>query len=197
MASVNDRPGVEKKGQGGKRVLSFVMVFFTIALTVGLFVFAQRYPDKVKELAGLGYIGVFLISLVSSATIILPVPGVLVAFPLVAALNPALVALAASTGGIFGEISGYMAGFGGHGLTHGSAMHTRAEGWMTRWGSLTIFLFAAVPLVPFDIAGVVAGALRYPLWKFLLVGWLGKSIKFIALVYAFIWGLDFILRFAG
>ncbi|MDO8577554.1 MAG: VTT domain-containing protein [Dehalococcoidales bacterium] len=197
MTAVNNQPGVEKKGQTGKRVLAFAMVFFTIAITVGLFVFAQRYPDKVKELAGLGYIGVALISLVSSATIILPVPGVLVAFPLVATLNPVLVALAASTGGIFGEISGYTAGFGGHGLTHGSEIHMRAEGWMKRWGSLTIFLFAAVPLVPFDIAGVVAGALRYPLWKFLLVGWLGKSIKFIALVYAFIWGWDFILRYVG
>ncbi len=197
MTAVNDQPDAGKKGQTGKRVLSFVLVFFTIALTVGLFVFAQRYPDKVKELAGLGYIGVALISMVSSATIILPVPGVLVAFPLVTTLNPALVAIAASTGGIFGEISGYMAGFGGHGLTHGSGMHQRAERWMKRWGSLTIFLFAAIPLVPFDIAGVVAGALRYPLWKFLLVGWLGKSIKFIALVYAFIWGWDIILRYVG
>lgn len=191
----NDKPGAGKKSPAGKRVIGFAMVFFTIALTVGLFVFAQQYPEKVKALAGLGYIGVALISLVSSASIILPVPGVLVAFPLVTALNPALVAVAASTGGIFGEISGYMAGFGGHGLTHGSEMHKRAEGWMKRWGSVTIFLFAAIPLVPFDIAGVVAGALRYPLWKFLIVGWLGKTIKFIALVYAFIWGWDFILRY--
>ena len=193
MVDANDKPA--KKSQAGKRVIAFAMVFFTIALTVGLFVFVQRYPDKVKELAGLGYIGVAIISLVSSATIILPVPGVLVAFPLVTTLNPVLVAIAASTGGIFGEISGYMAGFGGQELTHTGGIQMRAKRWMQRWGSLTIFLFAAVPLVPFDIAGVVAGALRYPLWKFLLVGWLGKTIKFIALVYAFIWGWDFILRY--
>jgi membrane protein YqaA with SNARE-associated domain len=197
MADVNQKPGAEKKSQTGKRVLGVAMVFLTIALTVGLFVFAQRYPDKVKELAGLGYIGVALISLVSSATIILPVPGVLIAFPLVTALNPVLVALAASTGGIFGEISGYMAGFGGQELTNAGGIQMRAKRWMQRWGSLTIFLFAAVPLVPFDIAGVIAGALKYPLWKFFLMGWLGKSIKFIALVYAFIWGWDLILRHVG
>ena len=121
MVEANDKTGAERKRdreRTGKRVLSFVMIFFTVALTVGLFIFAQKYPDKVKELAGLGYIGVALISMVSNATIILPVPGVLVAFPLVTALNPALVAIAASTGGIFGEVSGYMAGFGGHGLPH-------------------------------------------------------------------------------
>lgn len=195
MTDENNKPVAAKKSQAGKRALGVAMVVLTIALTVGLFVFAQRYPDKVKELAGLGYIGVAIISLVSSATIILPVPGVLVAFPLVTTLNPVLVAIAASTGGIFGEISGYMAGFGGQELTNVGGIQMRAKRWMQQWGSLTIFLFAAIPLVPFDIAGVVAGALRYPLWKFLLVGWLGKTIKFIALVYAFIWGWDFILRY--
>jgi membrane protein YqaA with SNARE-associated domain len=171
------------------------MIFFVIALSVGLFIFVRAYPDKVKQLAGFGYLGVFVVSLVSSATVVLPVPGVLVAFPLVTALNPVLVALAASTGGIFGEITGYMAGVGGHGIAHGSDMHLRAERWMKRWGGWTIFFFAVGPV--FDIAGVVAGAFRYPLWKFILIGWVGKSIKFIALVYAMVWGWEALLRYIG
>ena len=154
MSEASNKSGEVKRGQAGNRALSFALILFTVVLTVGLFVFAQRYPDKVRELAGLGYFGVALISLVSSASVILPVPGVLVAFPLVTTLNPVLVAIAASTGGIFGEISGYIAGFGGHGIAH-SSLHKRAEGWMKRWGSLSIFLFAAIPLIPFDIAGVV------------------------------------------
>jgi len=188
---------LKKEGQFKKRAISFLMIFFVVALSVGLFIFVRAYPDKVKQLAGFGYFGVFVVSLVSSATVILPVPGVLVAFPLVTALNPVLVALAASTGGIFGEITGYMAGVGGHGIAHGSDMHLRAERWMKRWGAWTIFFFAAVPLVPFDVAGVVAGVLRYPLWKFMLIGWVGKSIKFIALVYAIAWGWEALLRYIG
>ena len=60
-----------------------------------------------------------------------------------------------------------------------------------------IFAFAAIPLVPFDAAGIIAGALRYPLWKFLLIGWAGKTIKFIALVYAAMWGWNILLRYIG
>ena len=106
-------------------------------------------------------------------------------------------ALAGSTGGIIGEITGYMAGYGGHGIAHGSRMHIQADGWMKRWGTWTIFLFAAVPLMPFDVAGVVAGALRFPLWKFLVIGWLGKSIKFVVEVFAMAWGWEALLRFLG
>lgn len=197
ITTKSNQTELKKAGQFRKRAISFLMLLMAVALSVGLFLFARSYPDKVKELAGFGYLGVFVISLVSSATVILPVPGVLVAFSLVAALNPVLVALAASSGGIIGEITGYMAGYGGHGITHGGRMHLRAEGWMKRWGAWTLFLFAAVPLVPFDIAGVLAGALRYPLWKFLLIGWLGKSIKFIAVVYAMVWGWEIILHYLG
>lgn len=186
---------LKKEGQFKKRAVSFLTILSVVALSVGLFVFTQLYPEKVQELAGFGYFGVFVISLVSSATVILPVPGLLVILSLVATLNPVLLALAASTGGIFGEITGYMAGVGGHGVAHGSKMHLRAEGWMRRWGSWTIFFFAAGPA--FDIAGVIAGAFRYPLWKFMIIGWLGKSIKFIALFYAAAWGWEALLRYIG
>jgi membrane protein YqaA with SNARE-associated domain len=125
------------------------------------------------------------------------VPGVLVLFPLVASLNPVLVALAGSTGGIIGEISGYMAGYGGQGIANKGKMYQRVEGWMKKWGVWTIFIFAFAPFLLFDIAGVVAGALRYPLWKFLVVGWVGKSLKYIGLVYAMAWGWESLLRFFG
>lgn len=191
----NNQTELKKEGQLRKRAISFLMILMAVALSVGLFIFARNFSDKVKELAGFGYLGVFVVSLVSSATVILPMPGALVVFSLVAALNPVLVALAASTGGIIGEITGYMAGYGGHGIAHGSVMHLRAERWMKRRGSWAIFFFAAVPLLPFDIAGLVAGALRYSLWKFMLIGWLGKSIKFIAVVYAMAWGWETLLHY--
>lgn len=196
MSDVENQIPPAKSTSTKKRVFSVVIVAATILLTVGLFLVARQFPEKVKELAGLGYFGVFIVSLVSSATIVLPTPGFLVILPLVIALNPVMVALAASTGGIFGEITGYMAGYGGHGIMH-TEVHRRAEGWMKRWGSLSVFLFAAIPLIPFDIAGVIAGALKYPLWKFLLIGWAGKSIKFIGVIYAFKLGFDFILRYIG
>ena len=44
---------------------------------------------------------------------------------------------------------------------------------------------------------VIAGVLRYPLWKFMLIGWVGKSIKFIAIVLAIAWGWEALLRYLG
>ena len=199
MATKSNQAEVKKESWLKKRAIFFLMLLLVIAISVGLFFFAQRYPDKLEELAGLGYLGVFIVSLVSSLTVILPVPGVLVIFPLVLALklNLILVVLAGSTGGIIGEMSGYVAGYSGRGITNGGRMYHRVEGWIGRWGTWTIFLFAAVPLMPFDIAGIVAGALRYPLWKFLLVGWLGKSLKFSTLVFAVVWGWETLLRYLG
>ena len=36
----------------------------------------------------------------------------------------------------------------------------------------------------FDVAGIAAGALRYPLWQFLLVVGSGKMVKFFVFAYA-------------
>jgi hypothetical protein len=105
-----DKTGVKKGGWLRQRLVPILTLLLVIVISVGLFVVTQRYPDKVEQFGNLGYLGVFIGSLISSATVLLPVPGVLVLFPLVASLNLVLVALAGSTGGIIGEITGYMAG---------------------------------------------------------------------------------------
>jgi membrane protein YqaA with SNARE-associated domain len=185
-----DKTGVKKGGWLRQRLVPILTILLVIVISVALFVITQRYPEIVDKFGNLGYLGVFVGSLISSATVVLPVPGVLVLFPLVVSLNPILVALAGSSGGIIGEITGYMAGYGGQGIANKGKMYERVEGWMKKWGVWTIFVFAFAPFLLFDVAGVVAGALRYPLWKFLLVGWVGKSLKYIGLVYAAAWGWE-------
>ena len=192
-----DKTGVKKGGWLRQRLVPILALLLVVVITVGLFIFTQRYPEIVDKFGNLGYLGVFIGSLISSATVVLPVPGVLVLFPLVASLNLVLVALAGSTGGIIGEITGYMAGYSGQGMVNKGKMYERVEGWMKKWGVWTVFVFAFAPFLLFDVAGVVAGALRYPLWKFLLVGWVGKSLKYIGLVYAMAWGWEFLLRYIG
>ena len=48
---------------------------------------------------------------------------------------------------------------------------------------LAIFAFAAVPNPAFDVVGLIAGALRYSLWRFVALAWLGNSFKYIV-----VWG---------
>jgi Predicted membrane protein len=147
-----------------------------LAVTAVLYV----YRDQVVKLQALGYPGIFLVSLLSNATLILPVPGVLFTSAMGAIFNPFWVALAAGSGATLGEISGYLVGFSGQGVIENQAWYDRISGWMLRYGDLTVFLMALIPNPLFDIAGMVAGALKMPMWRFLLWVWLGKCLKMLA-----------------
>ncbi len=65
-----------------------------------------------------------------------------------------------------------------------------------KWGAIAIFFFSLVPLV-FDLAGIVAGALRVPLWKFLLACWLGRTILYLGIILGASWGLKTALPYFG
>jgi len=174
-----------------KRIIPISAVLLAIGITAALFL----YRDQVSQLGNYSYLGAFLVGLISCATIILPVPGIVVLFALGTTQNPVLVGLAGATGGIIGEMTGFMVGYGGRGMVRGGRMYARAENWMRRWGIWAILAIAVLPLPIFDVAGVVAGALGYPLWKFLLVGWVGKSIKYIFLVVLGAWGWEALLQY--
>ena len=197
VAKLNNENKTTEMGRGQwlkKKAIPLLTLLLAIAITVGLFL----YRDRIAELGNFGYLGAFLVSLISSATVVLPVPGLLVLFALGASLNPVLVGLIWAVGGILGEVTGFMVGYGGREMVQSRGrLYTRVESWMRRWGAWAILAIAAIPLPLFDIAGMVAGAVGYPLWKFLLVGWVGKSIKSVALVVAGAWGWEAVLRFVG
>jgi membrane protein YqaA with SNARE-associated domain len=179
-----------------KRTIPILTVLLAVAITVVLFV----YRDQVSALGDYGYLGAFLVGLVSCATIILPVPGIVVLFALGADpnLNPVLVGFVGATGGVIGEMTGFMAGYGGRKIIDKKGrIYTMVERWMKRWGGWAIFIFSAAPLPLLDIAGVVAGAIGYPLWKFMLIAWPGKVIKYILLVLAGAWGWETVLGWFG
>jgi len=156
--------------------LTFVRVLVLLAvITLTIFLILNR--DRVQELEALGYPGIFLISLFSNATLILPVPGVLFTSAMGAVFNPYWVALAAGCGAALGELTGYVAGFSGQGIIENKQWYAKVTEWMKKFGGLTVLLLAFIPNPIFDIAGMVAGALRMPLWKFLLFSCVGKTGK--------------------
>ena len=71
------------------------------------------------------------------------------------------------------------------------------EEWMKKWGSATIFVFSLAPFLPFDVAGIAAGALRFPLWKFLIASFLGKVILYVCATLAAAWGWGFAEHWLG
>jgi uncharacterized membrane protein YdjX (TVP38/TMEM64 family) len=174
-----------------KLLVRLLVVLFVIAITATIFIFR----DRVTDLQAYGYLGAFLIALITAATIVLPVPGIALIFALGAVYDPVLVGLAAGAGSALGEITGYMAGFSGQVVAENSRMYSRLEQWMRRRGSIVIFILSFVPNPLFDVAGATAGVLRYPLWKFLLVCFLGKTPRNIIVALAGAWALEGMLEF--
>jgi len=147
------------------------------------------------DFAAYGYLGVFLISILGSAVILVPVPSMPVVLIMGAILNPWLVGLMAGLGEPIGEIACYMAGYSGRTSMENRRFYVKLKDWMKRRGSLVLFLFACTPNPTFDLAGVAAGALRYPFWKYLLMLFLGKTAKGLFIAFAGYWTLRLILQF--
>ncbi len=142
-----------------------------------------------------GYAGVALTALVASGGLVIPVPALATACVAGALLNPWIVALVAGGAEGIGELTGYYLGYSGQGILRGRALYIRLEGWMRRRGWLVLFLVSLVPNPIFDFVGIAAGALHYPLWKFLIVVWVGKIIKFGSIAYACTYGAGWLLGF--
>jgi membrane protein YqaA with SNARE-associated domain len=155
-----------------------------LLLIIGFSVFVYLNRDQVSQLEGYGYPGIFVFNLLSNATLILPLPGVAVTSLMGAVFNPFWVAIAAGSGAALGELSGYLAGFSGRVVVERTPNYERVENWMKRFGSLAVLVLAFVPNPLFDIAGIIAGALRMNVWRFLLFCWIGKVIKMLFFAYA-------------
>jgi len=143
------------------------------------------FDISIKELGHAGILAVFGISLLSNASIIVPV-GIHIAAMMAAAAvwNPFLVAFAASTGGTLGELTGYYAGYFEKRIAaNGSPGYARFAGWVKKYGQWAVFLLSLQPVIPFDIAGLAAGAAKMPLWRFLLLCWAGKFPKYVLFCY--------------
>jgi membrane protein DedA with SNARE-associated domain len=150
------------------------------------------------DLWALGYLGVFLVSMLGSAVIFIPIPSLPVVFLMGMLLNPFLVGLMVGLGEPIGEIPTYMAGRSGRvstGENKKRRIFARPIGWMKRRGALVVFIFALLPNPAFDIAGAAAGAVRYPFWKFLLMLFLGKTVKGWIIAFAGYGTLYLLLKF--
>jgi membrane protein YqaA with SNARE-associated domain len=171
-----------------ERYLQIVALLFVLALSA--FILLNR--GKVAALGAYGYLGVFLVSIITCSSIVVPVPGWILVAALGAILNPVLVGVVSGIGGTIGEMTGYILGYGGRLAVENVGIYNRMVQWMKRWGSVTIFVLALVPNPFFDLAGAAAGLLRFPIWKFLLFGAAGRIPKNIFFAYIGVWGLHFL-----
>lgn len=171
----------------------FRVLVILAVLGISVAIFAFR--DQLVQLAALGYVGVFLVSLLGNATIILPAPSLFIVFTAGGVLNPLLVGLVAGVGEALGELTGYAAGFAGRAVIEDYGTYQRLVGWMERRGGITVFVLSAIPNPFFDLAGIAAGTLKYPVWRFLLFCWLGKTFKTMLVAFAGAYSLTLIEQY--
>jgi len=131
--------------------------------------------DWVSIFAQLGYLGVFLISLIASLSVIVPIPYTIAYYILGVTLDPLLIALVGGLGSAIGEISGYIIGYLGQTLIDEERKRkmTYLMKIFDRYGPLLVFLFALTPL-PDDLLFITLGISRYNFAKAFIPCLLGK-----------------------
>jgi len=182
-----------------KRLIPLLTVLLVIAITVALFLFR----DKVAELGSYGYLGAFLISLVGNAGVILAAPVLpvlsaigIILYPVTGLAGPVIVGLVGGVGAGIGEMVGYAVGKAGRGVAKNNKMYIRLVAWMEGWGAIAVFVLSMVPFF-FDLVGIAAGILHYPLWKFFLACWLGRTVLYVVFVVLAALGWEAVLGFFG
>ena len=131
-----------------------------------------------SSLGEYGYLGVFGLALAGNATVIVPAPVFVTAFAAGRTLNPWLVGLLSGLGAAIGESTGYIVGRAGRGALHQNQRLQRITQNVEKYGPWAVLFFAAIPNPVMDIAGMAAGMLRMPFWKYLLACAVGKTIRF-------------------
>lgn len=162
-------------------------VGFALAMVITMYLLRERF----RALGQWGYLGAFIVNGISSATIILPAPGGILISIMAQDFNPLLIGIAAGLGGTIGGSTAYIAGV----INASSARRSRRFPWlqrlMRRFGGIIIFIFALIPLLPGDFASIAAGAVRYPVQKYLFYNGIASMIKMTAMAYL---GADLLVR---
>ena len=167
------------------QAVGLLAVFAIAGLAV---VYAEVLRDR---LAGAGYAAVFLLTAIGAATLILPAPAAISVGAFAAALdNIWAVGLVGATGQMVGELGGYYIGWTGKGALGHIKGYARVRAWMERHGVLTLFVMAAIPNPFFDVAGMIAGATRISLVRFVAASWPGLVIKNTAFAWAGVAGVQ-------
>lgn len=186
------------------------LIVVMIALFIGVIIYLFKMnPALFQNLVeSYGLIGLFIVTIVSNATIVLPLPVDILIFlfadfpffPL-GIFNPLLLALIISFAASIGEMSAYLVGLFGVSSLEKMKSKTLAqveemELRLHKLGMIVIILGALTPF-PFDVIGIAAGLLRFDVKKFFIGCYIGKFFRYLIIAYAGYYSLGFIRSFFG
>jgi membrane protein DedA with SNARE-associated domain len=196
------------KSRRGQLIVAALLGGAVLAMSVGLLLLPLWVDLSEDRFQALGYTGVFLANLLSTATVFVPVPGLTAAGQALIIvqgdiLNPVLVGLLGGTGMALGEITAYIAGTVGSDVARESkvdvpkfarAVVHRVINWidwlMDNYGFVTLVVLSAIPNPTFELAGITAGASGMKFWRFMVAVLIGKNIRGLTLAFLGYYGLD-------
>lgn len=144
-----------------------------------------------------GYLGIFIVSLVGSSSIIFPLPTFVILFTFGAIFNPFLVGLVGALGTSIGNLTSYLLGLGGKEILENkySKRLNSIKKIFKKYGApLWIFLVNVTPL-PDDIVGIFCGVIRYDFKKYFIAMFIGQLILSLVLAYAGFYSLNWVLDY--
>ena len=142
-----------------------------------------------------GYLGIFIINLIGSSTIIFPLPSAGFVFLAGGFLNPLFVGLSAALGCAIGELTGYILGRGSRKVIEKKwkKQIRKTENYFKKYGGFWVILFFAATPLPDDIVGIIGGTLDYSLKKFFIASFIGKLILNLILAFGGFYGVGWVL----
>lgn len=185
LGALVDLPALRLLWSGHDRRVQIAVLLLAVAVIAAVWYFRGYF----SSIEAVGYPAVFLLSLLGSVSMVMPVPGLLSVCSTSVVLDPLLVGVVAGVGETIGEASGYGLGYGGGSVVEKHRAYPKVKRWMEERGALVIFAVSVVPNPVFDVVGVAAGAVRYPLLRFLGIVLLGKVLKGVMVAYTCDFGI--------
>jgi len=203
----------EERLRGNRRAQLAVAlgIIFVVLIPSLILLFLPIWVDlDENRFKGLGYAGIFIANLVSTITVVIPVPGLSAAGQALIVsggknLSPIPVGIVGGAGMALGEVTAYIAGAVGRELVEGRQVGgpswfrrsvestVRTIGWLMRHhGMLTLFVLSVIPNPLFEVAGLTAGSVRMKFWRFMLPVAVGKILRGLILAFLGAYSLGFL-----
>ena len=190
-SGINDLKGLSLK----QKVKLATGVVGFLGLTIGLSLASRllfaRIHLPIFDIAWITYLIVFVAFLAIELVPFGPAAIALsILFATAAIWNPLMIGLAAAIGASIGGLGGYLIGvLGRRVLLKENFMcsinevlcNKNISNWVERKGPLVIGILAIQPVLPFEVAGIIAGSLKMSVEKFFIASLGGYAIKYVSL----------------
>ena len=174
------------------QLVALVLGIFAVSLVFVIWMFVGGLSNS-DWWKALGYPGVFFLSLLASGGMVFPIPSLAATCGAAGLdLNLIIVGVLAGLGETLGELVGYSIGFGGQSVVQRRRIYKRARTWMIRWGIGVLLILSIIPNPIFDFVGIAAGALRYPMKRFLVTVWVCKTLKGLIIAHVCFWIVEWV-----